>query len=355
MFKKHKSSHHRRGSNPIFVLFRMMLSLGILLILVGGVYSAYRQFSGADPLKMSPQAIIANFTSTDSMMDLLINLLKFDPKSVATKGVPEVVNEFATDSEEVVPADESQPQKKAPSSALNFKFALVSDSHNENNYLKKALDQAKSQNAQFVIGLGDYTEVGTLKELEDAKKEFDSTGLRYFVTPGDHDLWDSRDKGNDSKTNFVQTFGRSYQAFSHGQVKFIILDNSDNYRGVEADQMSFLTSEISKAKADSEIRSILVFLHEPLYHPSSDRVMGKVKPELKTQSKDIIKVLSDAGVAGVFSGDIHYFTTYSEPETNLKMTTLGALASLRNTQNPRFGMVSVYEDGSWTIDDVEVH
>jgi predicted phosphodiesterase len=348
---RRKKEYKKRGGNPLFAIFRMGLSLIILSVLSLGVYSAYRQFSGVDPIKMNPKALVSNFTSTDKLIDLGLSLLKFDPKKVAGVVSGAKVAE--------IPADNSQPDasstpKTKPHSALSFKFALVTDSHNENDYLKKALDQSKQAGAKLVIGLGDYTEVGTVAELSDAKKEFDATGLRYFLTPGDHDLWDSRDKGHDPKTNFVQVYGRTYQAFSYGQVRFIILDNSDNYKGVDAAQMDFLKEELSKAKNDSEIQSILVFLHEPLYHPSSDRVMGKVSPDLAKQSKAIIDMLKVSDVKGVFAGDIHYFTSYTDPENNLAMTTIGAVASQRNAQNPRFGMVSVYDDGSWSVDDVEI-
>jgi len=353
---KHKS-YKKRGGNPLFVIFRMGLSLIILGVLLLGVYSAYRQFSGVDPIKMSPQALLSNFVSVDKFMDFGIGLLKFDPRSISDKR-----NEISDKSEEKGEMGEEdsdneaieQSNNKPAKSALSFKFALVSDSHNENNYLGKALTQAKGAGAKLIIGLGDYTEVGTTGELSDAKKTFDDIGIRYFLTPGDHDLWDARDKGKDAKTNFVETFGRSYQAFTYGHARFIVLDNSDNYKGVDQAQMNFLKEELNKAKEDSEINSILVFLHEPLYHPSSDRVMGKVTPELVKQSKDIIRILSDAGVKAVFAGDIHYFTNYNDPDSSLPIVTIGALASLRNAQLPRFGIVSVYEDGSWEVEDVEV-
>jgi len=351
---KHKKDYKKRGGNPLFVIFRMGLSLIILGVLLLGVYSAYRQFSGVDPIKASPHALLANFVSIDKFMDFGIGLLKFDPNKVISekaKGKSEEVNGEETSNNEI---NEQSNNSKPAKSALSFKFALVSDSHNENNFLGKALTQAKAAGVKLVIGLGDYTEVGTTGELNDAKKEFDSVGIRYFVSPGDHDLWDARDKGKDAKTNFIETFGRSYQAFTYGHVRFIVLDNSDNYKGVDSAQMEFLKAELAKVNEDTEINSILVFLHEPLYHPSSDRVMGKVTSDLAKQSKDIINLLSEHGVSGVFAGDIHYFTNYNEPDSNLSMLTVGALASLRNAQLPRFGIVSVFEDGSWEVEDVEV-
>ena len=54
-----------------------------------------------------------------------------------------------------------------------MRVALVSDSHNENDLLEKALAQAAGEGINFVIGLGDYTNTGTVEELQAAKNVFD--------------------------------------------------------------------------------------------------------------------------------------------------------------------------------------
>src|SRR3989344_619070 len=121
---KHKS-YKKRGGNPLFVIFRMGLSLIILGVLLLGVYSAYRQFSGVDPIKMSPQALLSNFVSVDKFMDFGIGLLKFDPRSISDKR-----NEISDKSEEKGEMGEEdsdneaieQSNNKPAKSALSFKF-----------------------------------------------------------------------------------------------------------------------------------------------------------------------------------------------------------------------------------------
>ena len=54
-----------------------------------------------------------------------------------------------------------------------LRVALVSDSHNENELLAKALRQAGGMGINLVIGLGDYTNVGTVEELSAAEAIFD--------------------------------------------------------------------------------------------------------------------------------------------------------------------------------------
>ena len=230
---------------------------------------------------------------------------------------------------------------------------MVADSHNDNLYLKKALSQTKQDpQIKFIIGLGDYTEVGTIDELKNAKKELDDASIRYFLTVGDHDLWDARNKGLPATANFNQLFGPAYQSFSFENFYFILLFNSDNYQGVDEDQMRWLQQQLQKAKQEGRI--IFIFTHEPLYHPSSDHVMGRVEGNLKIQAKNLIRTLKDWGVSKVFSGDTHYFSQYSEPETGLIMVTVGALTSQRNVQAPRFAKVLVYENGDTQVEDVEI-
>lgn len=287
-----------------------------------GIYSAYKHFAGLDPLKFDPEKFIGLF-----------------PRQVKEK----ILGQSQIGSQ-------PQPQKKAKPI---FSFILVADSHSDNANLRKALVQAKPSNPQFIIGLGDYSDVGIINELQNAKKEFDSTGLRYFLAVGDHDLWDCRNRNLAPNCNFEEVFGPSYQSFTYDQFSFIILDNSDNYLGMREEQWKWLFREFHKAE-DAQVKGIYVFIHEPLYHPSSDHFMGRVEGNLKTEARNLIRSLSERGVKKVFSGDTHYFSQYSDSETNLSMVTIGAITGQRNVQAPRYGIVTIFEDGSVGVEDVEI-
>src|SRR3989344_2894077 len=56
MFRQHRK---RRSTNIFFVIFRVILSLIMFAVLLGGIYSAYKHFSGLDPLKLDPQAALS--------------------------------------------------------------------------------------------------------------------------------------------------------------------------------------------------------------------------------------------------------------------------------------------------------
>lgn len=314
----------KRSNFLPFVIFRLFLSVVIFVALLGGVYSAYKHFSGLDPLKLDPQAIL---------------------KNVGVLGQQTAKN---------IPVINTTVPSPAVAKPL-FKFMLLADSHSDNINLEKAINQAKQSypDLKFIIGLGDYTEVGTIDELTNAKLKLDSSGLRYFLIPGDHDLWDCRNRSFLPTACFSQVFGPPFQTFTLENFRFILIYNSDNYAGLSDEESRWITSELQKAK-DEGIKAIFVFVHEPLFHPSSEHVMGWVEKGLKVQARDLTIQLKDAGVKKVFAGDIHFFSEYSEPLTNLSMVTIGAVSSQRNPQAPRFAVVSVFEDGSSKVEDVEV-
>ena len=337
----------RRSPNILFVIFRLFLSVVMFALLLGGLYSAYKHFSGLDPLKLDPQAVLKNILSSRSPQQLAAALSSLKINTSLINQEKKVAGQSFKSA--------TQPNTQ-PNTSNNyiFRFMLLADSHNDNGNLAKAVSQVKLTypDVKFIIGLGDYTEVGTVEELKNAKTELDSAGLRYFLVAGDHDLWDSRDKQTDPATNFREVFGLTYQSFTYTNYRFALLHNSDNYKGMSDEQLRWLTDQLQLAK--DEASSILVFVHQPLYHPSSDHVMGRVEPHLKSQAKGLIYQLKEAGVKKVFAGDTHYFSEYEEPETKLSMVTVGAMVQERNPQAPRFAIVYVFEDGSIKVEDVQI-
>lgn len=326
------------------VFFRLVLSVIMFAALVGGIYSAYKHFSGLDPLTLDPQAIFNNLIAVRTPKEFkdVLSSIKIDQKISGKR--ENSVNESSSSAN-------ANKTDKNPA----FRFLLVADSHTDNSDLGKAISQAKQKypDLKFIIGLGDYTDVGTIAELKNAKAVFDSSSLRYFLIPGDHDLWDCRNRGLAPVSCFKQVFGPDYQAFAFNNFEFLLLDNSDDYSGLGDVQQKWVEGEFEKAKAEAP-KGIFVFLHEPLYHPSSDHTMGKTEKGLKQQARDLMFQFKNAGVKKVFAGDIHFFSEYSEPVTGLQMATIGAVTIDRNPQAPRFAIVSVFEDGKTLVEDAEI-
>lgn len=292
----------------------------MMLILVIGIYQAYIFFTGVDPLKINPQNLLGEVLSS----------------VILGANLPAV--------RQILPTDTAN---------LAFRFAIVTDSHNDNERLSQALLQAKSQGVVFVIGLGDYSSVGTVEELQKAKDTFQGVNLPYYVTSGDHDLWEPRNRGSNPAGNFVSVFGPTYQSFGYEGIRFIIVYNSDNYEGIDELQMRWLDDELTKVNIEKP-KAAFLFLHEPLYHPSSDHVMGKTNSALKDQAEKISAKARQADIKEVFAGDTHFYTRYTDPKSLVDMTAVGAVTQERNTQKSRFVIVDVYDSGEYNVQDLEI-
>lgn len=351
LFGRHKEQHRKVGFGVLGVL-RLILSLAVLVILLAGVYAAYRAFSPQLPsqravnvgsLMNDPEGFLKNILTQDGILNFAKALLEFSP--------PSSLNEAKK-----VLGQEVKPVKREPNpgagSVFKFRFAVVSDSHNDSGNLKRALEMAKTEGARFVVGLGDYTDVGTAAELQDAKTQFDQVGLPYYLAAGDHDLWDARNRGILPSQNFSQVFGPPYKSFSYGNTRVIVMYNSDNYLGIDEVQKKWAEDELRRAQGADKLT--LVFIPIPLYHPSSDHVMGKVNEKLKVQAEDLAGMFSKYNVAEVISGDAHLYSRFTYPSTSLRMATIGAVTSARNLQAPRFAFIDVYEDGGYNIEDREI-
>jgi len=355
MFRSKKHNYNKRKT-LLFKALRLLLSLTMFLILGLLAFQAANYFSGGEnqniekilsDLRQNPNtAILEPVTSLAGFINLKLSQNKNMQEFFSSKKTPDQ-NQTNTGS--------------AGQSKTIFKFALVADSHNNNEGLSKALSLAKTKGVKFVIGLGDYTDIGTKVELEEVKTVFESADLPYYLTAGDHDLWDSRDKNFVATATFNQVFGTPYQSFSDSNIRFIIIFNSDNYEGVDEVQMQWL-KDLADEIENNPPKLVFAFLHEPLFHPTSDRVMGLPRSDegagdqkgVAKQCQELMRILKGTGTAQIFTGHVHAYFQYEEPGSDLKMTTIGALTVERNTQAPRFSIVDVFDDGSYNVEDLEI-
>lgn len=335
-----KKGHSR--SNPILGLFRLLLSLIIMAILAVGLLQAYKAFSGYDPTQMSPKATLKSLLTSQGAYEFAISLLTFNPGNSLNKA-----------KQALHPGGVDTNQGSVSSSPLQYRFAIIADSHKDYSSLAKALKQSKDEGAKFVIGIGDLSDVGTMEELKQTKEQFDLSGLPYYISPGDHDLWDSRDKTNDALTNFREVFGSPYQSFSYNGQRFIMIDNSDNYIGIDELQLQWIEDQLKQLDTTPK-KTTFVVSDIPLFHPSSDHVMGKTTEKLKSQAEHLLLIFKKAGVDQIFAADTHFFSEFVEPKNDLKITTVGAVTTDKNPQTPRFVLVDIFEDGSYNIESAEV-
>lgn len=250
--------------------------------------------------------------------------------------------------------------------SVQVRFALIADSHSDNELLRRALEQAKGKGVNFVIGLGDYTTIGTDDELLAAKLKFQNSKLEYYTIPGDHDLWDSRDKSEDPLQNYLNAFGDPNRVMNRNGVKIVLIDNSDNYKGISSEGWELLNGSLSESGRNSsqnsenskfEVRNsklTFVMTHRTPFHLDSSHVMGELNGQVSKQAKDFLKLMTDKKVDGFFAGDLHFFGQYKSEDGKLKMTTVGAVTDDKNFQGPRFAVVTIFDDYTWEVEDVEI-
>jgi len=237
---------------------------------------------------------------------------------------------------------------------IRLKVAVMADSHNDNHNLVAALEKAGEEKVDLVIFVGDFTQVGTLENLQKAKTVLDESGLEYHVIPGDHDLW--KTVGPD---NFVSIFGYHYQAFEKKGVWFVLVDNSDVFSGIDNQQYvwldNLLKTEIRKQKTDN----IFIFLSTPLYHYSSPRIFGNDPktfeeiPEVAAQREQMLALFRNTDVTALIAGDLHFSERYNDlKKIDMMNYVIGALTDTRNLQTPRFSILTIYDDESYEVEDV---
>jgi len=89
-----------------------------------------------------------------------------------------------------------------------LQLAIFADIHSDWEGLQKAvLKVNNNKSVDFVLVLGDLTDLGSIDNLNISKNILDGLNVNYYVVPGNHDLWYSRRDGNLHDYNFVQVFG----------------------------------------------------------------------------------------------------------------------------------------------------
>jgi len=233
-------------------------------------------------------------------------------------------------------------------------FSIVTDVHNNTNGLSRAIKEINNSEVKFVIGLGDYTNIGTEEEFTPIKSSLRSLKKPYYLLPGDHDLWNGRDKREEPEYFFHKSFPKVPTNFINNGTQFLFLDNADLYTGVPENELNNFIEDIEKTTEPL----ILIFSHRAIYHPLTNHRMGYINEEkneeVSNQANQIINTIKNKKNSKItlFSGDLHAFSKYSLPSDSYEAYSIGALTETKNFQNPRYGIVRISTDNNITVEDV---
>ena len=201
---------------------------------------------------------------------------------------------------------------------------LISDTESDWDYLEIALNDLKNRGVTDVFHLGDISHLGVPKDLSTANEYFVKSGLKVHPIPGDRDLWKS--KGIEA---FSSVFGPAYGVVEVGNVKFLLINNSDEYEGIDEVQWKYISDNILLSK--------FILLHNPIYFGNRSlwgKGMGEYSASVDSQRKSLLDLArSSANMSAVFGGDQHLFSENVDSERGtLFHYIVGAANFVRNVE-----------------------
>jgi len=241
---------------------------------------------------------------------------------------------------------ESPPWQKMSCSPPSLKIAFLSDVHHSWQNLEKAVNLINQDNFSLVIFLGDLTNVGEPEELLAGKKILDQIIAPFYFLPGNHDVWYSRHLGLAPNNSWQEVFKKESlpACLTLNNFNFIFINNADEKEGLTASAWQEILDCLKIEQP------ALVFSHEPLFHPLSERLMGQHSQRVAQQATQLRDWLCRKRVRLAVAGHLHSFSKYyydCPDGYQVPMLVSGALAAERNFQSPRFLEVTLFKDGSF--------
>lgn len=349
MFKKRRRKRARKSI--IQRLFRSMVSIIILTAFVLGISLFVKQVAHLDPnqaAKLSEPLLAKIGVSPEKAGDVAGAFVK---RVLKTKIEPSENFKESLQGDPIEGPDGTGEAIPSVKRELVLKVAIIADSHDNSDNLKKALNLIKDNGVKTVFFLGDYTNFGDLESLQAAKSIMDESGLVYYSLPGDHDLRITNNTGG--WDNYNQVFGNSTRnSVTINGIKFVMLDNSANYTLIGSEELSKFENELPGAE--------FVLLSQPIYYPlvsMTKPVMGYVNgetvPDVKDQAGKILLMIRDSNVKAVIAGDHHAFSRSPDPvDANLEHIVVGSITDDRAEKGKTsMTYLSVYDNGSYDVEE----
>jgi predicted phosphodiesterase len=225
-----------------------------------------------------------------------------------------------------------------------FTALLVSDMESDYETLRLFVKEANNIKPDAIFVLGDITSLGVKSDMLEVKKIMDEATSRTYYVPGDRDLWKSS-----GIKNFKQVFGSNYGLVDLNGIRFLLIDNANEYEGIDSAQYAYITENLP-------MTDFLLF-HNPIYFNSSllgllGKGMGQYSPEVNQQRMSLLdEVQRSPSIKGTFAGDQHSFSIAQDlARDDLKHVVVGSISRNRNLDAPNFVLLKVFEGKSFEVD-----
>lgn len=184
----------------------------------------------------------------------------------------------------------------------SFRFAMFGDPQigtDRLTYLPDFRRGITANGIKFFCVLGDLTNDALAAERDELLAQFDSTGLPYYCTIGNHDLYHA-----DGWEWFKTTFGPScYTVNVAGKIKLIFLDTAEGALGQE--QFDWLERELADSSyGDIPRRGVptIVATHYPIYDGTKP-IMWRISGS--EERYKLLSLLAQYHVRYYIAGHIH--------------------------------------------------
>jgi predicted phosphodiesterase len=228
------------------------------------------------------------------------------------------------------------PQAAPPQPAAPLRFFFVADVHSRHAQLERFLEDVGRERPALVLEGGDFVHDGTAAEFRRAAAYRARVSTPWYGVLGNHDVV--------LRGPFAAPPAEipEVQSFSHGAVRFILLDNHDE--DLSESQFQWLEAEL-EAHAG---QSMVVVMHVPALvsrKPAAVRLRGLVPFRLESpvmqdsaQVRRFTSLMERHGVVLVLAGHTHYPDRVERG--GVEYVTAGAAGGL----TPGLGIANEYLD-----------
>jgi 3',5'-cyclic AMP phosphodiesterase CpdA len=190
----------------------------------------------------------------------------------------------------------------------DFSFLVCGDPHGRTDLLGEIVAQA--QEGEFLVVVGDITTGKGQEEMQGMKDYLDSTGIPYFVIPGDNDM----PQGDGSV--FQAVFGPDHYSIDVQDSHLVFLNDAVKGVGVSSEQLAWLREDLA-GSGDGKL--VLAFAHVPPGAPVDMSGSGFVEEETES-SRKMLDILAQAGAPVVYCGHLHAYMLYSSGPPRVVVT-----------------------------------
>jgi Icc protein len=176
-----------------------------------------------------------------------------------------------------------------------FTFALMSDVQEAIGAVQDLFQRMNQEpNLEFLLGCGDLTEQGSVKELERYQEELRSLELPYYTTLGNHEL-------GANPPAYQDYFGRASFHFRHRGVAFTLLDSGSAMLDPLVD--GWVDDWLQAARSDVHV----VGMHIPPLDPIGVRNGAFAS---RSEAAALLARFAEAGVDLTLYGHIHSYYSF---------------------------------------------